>query len=55
MRILLAEKITDQGCMRCLQNSPVVVSLRSCHSAKEALEAIISAPENFDLVAIDHD
>jgi PAS domain S-box-containing protein len=55
MRILLVERNTEQGCLSTLRNSPLVGSLRICHSVEEAREAILTAPEDFDLVAIDHD
>lgn len=55
MRIFLVEGDTAQGCWRTLRNSPMVGSLRICHSVEEAREIIIIAPKDFDLVAIDHD
>ncbi|MFH0784893.1 MAG: PAS domain S-box protein [Pseudomonadota bacterium] len=54
MRILLVEKNTEKGCLSTLQESPLIGSLRICHSAEEARVAMIAAPEDFDLVAIDH-
>jgi PAS domain S-box-containing protein len=55
MRILLVERNTEQGCLSTLQNSPLVGSLRVCHYAEEAREAILTTSEDFDLVAIDYD
>lgn len=55
MRILLVERNTAQECLRTLRNSPVVKSLRICHSAEEARAVLGTAPEAFDLLAIDQD
>ncbi len=55
MRILLVERNTEQGCLSTLKNSPVVRMLQICRTADEARETIISRPEDFDLVAVDHD